>query len=223
MERSIQPNWCGCRDRSKPERDYTRSLSHGTIFDMKHQIPVILAGVAVIAGVAAALLRGHFWAAVVLYVVCSVLFVVALVAGYRESLPEPNVVIVGFGRAPALGSGLIIQNDAEPAYNIAPPKTVQVGGLKIIFEDPVITRLTKDDGQRWFPVSIETSLGKTSLSNLASDMILRDVRELDVEFSYADGRNPGWARYTTVGKIKIVKRGTVEAIFEKKKFQWFPW
>ena len=65
---------------------------------MKHFIPVLLATMAIIAGIAGSVSKSDHWgAAIFFYIVCGVLGLSALVAGYIESIPKPFIVPVGYG------------------------------------------------------------------------------------------------------------------------------
>jgi hypothetical protein len=191
---------------------------------MKHLISVILAIMAVLAGVAAIVYGAHVRLAIFLWVDCGLLAALAIVVGIIESIPKPHIVVTGYGR---LGTGridgLLIENDGEPAYNLLPPDPVQLGTARVVFDDPGITRLRKEDGPRCFPLSIETSLGKSSAVNsLESQMILSGVPEILVRFRYADGKNPMRRRYTTEGKLvkNVNTPGGISGVFVKQKINW---
>lgn len=191
---------------------------------MKHLIPVVLALMAIIAGTAAtSLLRGHAIVAICLYASCGVLTILAIGFSIYESLPQPHIVVTGYGRlAGGQIDGLLIENDGEPAYNLLPPDPVQLGSAKVTFEDPAITRLTKDDGKRCFPVWVETSLGSSSAGALFNQMVLNEIPEFVVKFRYADGKSPMCRRYTTVGMIErnVTVHGGLSGIFVKQKIRW---
>lgn len=192
---------------------------------MKYLIPVILAIMALLAGIAAIVYSVHVGFAILLWAVCGVLAFLAITVGVIESIPKPHIVVTGYGRlAGGQVDGLLIENDGEPAYNVLPPNPVQLGSAKVVFENPGITRLTRTDGPRCFPLSIETSLG-SAVNALFNDMVLRGIPEFVVQFKYADGKNPTRRRYTTVGKIErnVNVFGGICGVFVKQKIRWLPW
>jgi hypothetical protein len=190
---------------------------------MRHQIPVILGGMGLIAGIAAAKSPcGNTRVAALLYLICGVFFLWALIAAWYEGLPKPHIVIVGYGRTgTGQVDGLLIANDGEPAYNISPPPSIPFGGQsRIVFDDPIITHLTKEHGARCLPVEVESNLGGGAVNGLNHDMAMRGIHELPVKFFYADGRSPKqWRRYVTIGKLQLI-HGHVVGVFVKQKMRW---
>jgi hypothetical protein len=187
---------------------------------MRHQIPVILTAVGFFAGIAAIRSSGgHWYVASLLYVACVGFLAFAFIAALYEGLPKPRIVIVGVGSIENV-TGLLIENEGEPAYNITPPRPVQLSGAMVVFNDPIIPRFASADGRRCFPMEVQTSLGSRSgVGPLYQDMALRGINELEFEFSYADGKKPSRARYTTVGKLQLI-RGNVVAVFVDWQFRW---
>jgi hypothetical protein len=58
----------------------------------------------------------------------------------------------------------------------------------------------------------------TQSNSLFADMALRGFHEITFAFSYADGKDPSWPRYTTIGKVRLV-RGKIVAEFVAQKIE----
>jgi hypothetical protein len=190
---------------------------------MKHLISVILAAMAILAGIAAIVYANHLKLAVFLWVSCGLLGLLAIVVGIIEGIAKPHIVIAGYGRVNGQIDGILIENDGEPAYNVLPPSPVLLGSAKVVFDDPIIKRLTKEQGRRCFEVSVVDSIGHV-VNKLPVNMALYGVDELSFEFRYADGRNPMIRRYTTRGKLKLNAKDSagrgISAIFAGQSINW---
>jgi hypothetical protein len=181
-----------------------------------------------VASIAAFIYHSHILLAVVLWAICGLLAFLAIAVGFIENIPKPHVVVIGYGKVlPGQSDGLLIENDGEPAHNILPPDPVPLGtAARVIFGDPAITRDTKEDGKRCFPVFVETSLGKSSAANsLSSQMIVKNIPEIAVKFRYSDGKKPTCHRYTTIGKVErnVAVPGGISGVFVKQKVDWLRW
>lgn len=147
----------------------------------------------------------------------------AIVFGAYESIPKPHIVVTGYGRLPhGQTDGLLIENNGEPDYNVTPPDPVPFGMLgesKLVFDDPRITRLTKDNGKQCFPLSIETPQQGNRVNELRDQMAVRGIKHVFVAFKYANGKRPTSLRHTTVCKLERNVKG-ISAIFVKQKFNW---
>jgi len=194
---------------------------------MKYFFSVLLAAMTIIAGFAGNIYKCDHWkAAVFSWCLCGLLFILAVIVGWHESLPKPHIVVVEYARLES-GSGLIIRNDGDPAYNLVPPPPVPFGGdlggdSKIIFEGLEIGRFTKEDGDKCLQMSVETPGFGSRSDNLATQLILRGLNNVGIRFSYADGRKPTTPRYTTLCELRHRKTFPgVSAVFLGCKFDWF--
>jgi hypothetical protein len=77
---------------------------------MKYLNPIIFATMGLISGIAGIVFHDHFYLALLLYLLAWFLLGIAL--------PGTRV------------DGLLIENDGEAAYNIAPPSPVSLSGAK---------------------------------------------------------------------------------------------
>ena len=204
------------------------SFTNGNLNLTSNLTPVLSAVMALMAGIAAAVYHGHVRLATLLWAVCGLLALFAIVSGFIESIPKPHVVVVGYGKVyPGGFDGLLVENDGEAAYNILPPDPVPLGtDARVVFVGPGITRLTKEDGKKCFPVLVETSLGQSSAANsLPSKMIVRNIAEVIVQVRFADSKKPTRRRYTTVGKLErnVAVPGGISGVFVKQKIDWLRW
>lgn len=149
--------------------------------------------------------------------------IVAIVISRQEGQDwQPKIVPVGYGTLiPGKMEGLIVENEAGPAYNVACPAPVLIGKDKVMFEDPVINRLTKEDGRRLFEVWVESHERGGMAGALFHEMKMEDVDEIAVQIKYADGRNPEWLRYTTICKLQrnVNVAGGITATFVKQQIE----
>lgn len=214
-----------------PESDYTAGVCPRAT-RMKHFIPVLLATMAIIAGIAGSVSKADHWgAAIFFYSVCGVLGLSALVAGYIESIPKPHIVPVGYGavgeaysKLLAAGAGLLFENDGEPAYRVTPPNPTRFGTIgdpTLVFDDPGIARLTKEDGRRCFPVTIKDSFGERTgdPADLRQQIGLSGAKFVLVSFQYADSKKPRSLRYRTICKIEPHATGLKVSLVDCK-FDW---
>jgi hypothetical protein len=190
---------------------------------MKHFLSVLLAAMAIIAGVAGNVSKCDHWgAAVFFWSICGILGVLAVIVGFIESTPKPHLVPVGYGKVDGNIDGLVFVNDGEPAYCVSPPKPTPLGGMgdaTLLFDDPTITRLSKNGGMQLFPITVKDSLG-AKINDLRTEMILRGVDSVLVSFQYADGKRPTALRYTTICRIQPHTKGVAISL-EKYSFAWW--
>jgi hypothetical protein len=143
--------------------------------------------------------------------------------GYIESIPRPHLVPVGYGKPPNHDGpeGLVFFNDGEPAYNIEPPKETRLEGSdRLLFEDPHLSRLSKDGGMQCFSVRVKDSSGRSISSNLRTVLTLWHEDSVLVSFRYADSKRPRKLRYSTVCRIRPISTG-VAIELEKCTFAWW--
>jgi hypothetical protein len=187
---------------------------------MKYFHSVLLATMAIIAGVAGNISKTDHWkAAVGFWCLCGCLAIAATIVGYIESILKPHLVPVGYGKTPDGREGLVFINDREAAYAIQPPKPIPFGTGELVFEDPHLTRLTKDGGLQCFPMFISDS-HRSVVNDLRANLILSDTRNVLVSFKYADADRPKLLRYTTTCKISPSKKG-IDISLEKYSFSWW--
>lgn len=187
---------------------------------MKHQLPIVLAVLALVSGVAAATsARGRVYIATTLYIFCGVLVFCAITIAWYEGLPKPHITVTNFGLLPGHQNlGILIRNDGDPAYNVHPPEPVALGQGTVIFDDPLITCLRKEDGESRFVIKVRTNLGEAA-NSLHHDMPRWNISEFLFHFDYGDGKRPSAARYRSIGKVRFVQ-GRVIAEFVGQKFLW---
>ena len=98
---------------------------------MKYLNPIIFATMGLISGIAGIVFHDHFYLALLLYLLAWFLLGIALLVGNVDNLPKPHIIVAGYGRLPGTRVyGLLIENDGEAAYNIAPPSPVSLSGAK---------------------------------------------------------------------------------------------
>jgi hypothetical protein len=185
---------------------------------MKHFLSVLLAAMSITAGIAGNVSKCDHWkAAVFFWCLCGLLAILACIAGFVENIPKPHIVPVGYGQVgesyTVLGDGfdgLLFENDGEPAYNVMPPNPTRFGRIgdpMLVFDDPGIGRLTREQGARCFPVAIKDS-GGVRLNDLRMQLALSGSDFVLISFQYADGRKPQRLCYTTVCKIELHSKAT---------------
>jgi hypothetical protein len=186
---------------------------------MKYFHASLLAAMAIIAGIAGNISKCDHWkTAVFFWCLCGVLFIAATVVAYIESVPKPHLVPVGYGHAEG-SEGLVFINDGQAAYAIEPPKPTPLGSAELTFEDPHLTRLTKDGGMQCFPMFLSDS-HRSIINDLRMNLILRDAQSVLVSFRYADAKRPNLLRYTTTCKIVPTTKG-VDISLERYRFSWW--
>jgi len=186
---------------------------------MKHFFSLLLAAMAILAGIAGNVSSGHWRAAIFFWSLCGVLAVLAAFVGFIETIPKPHLIPIGYGRTDERFDGLVFFNDGEPAYRITPPKPTALGSAMLEFGDPLLTRLSTLGGQQCFPISVKDSFG-SQVNALRSEMVLRDIDSVLVSFQYADSRRPTILRYTTTCKIEPTAKG-ISISLEKWEFRWW--
>ncbi len=174
----------------------------------------------------------HRYTAYSLFVGAVVMVVFAVWAAYVESIPKPHIVPVGYGtvgelytKLLAAGEGVLFENDGEAAYKVTPPKPTRFGTIgdpMLVFDDPGIARLTKEQGVRCFPVAIKDSFGERTggRGDLRMQLALSAADSVLISFRYADSRQPQKLRYTTICKIISTPKGiAIELV--SVKFAWW--
>lgn len=190
---------------------------------MKHFFSLLLAAMAILAGIAGNVSSGHWKAAIFFWSLCGVLAVLAAFIGFIETIPKPHLVPIGYGREDGTVDGLVFFNDGEPAYRVTAPEPTPIGGpgdAKLFFNDPKITRLSMLGGKQIFPITVNDSLGPAKINDLRNQMVLHGVHSVLVSFDYADGRRPTLLRYTTTCKIERTTEG-ISISLEKWEFRWW--
>jgi hypothetical protein len=193
---------------------------------MKHFLPLFLAAITIIAGIAGNVYKCDHWGiAVAFYVVCGVLFILTLIVGFYESIPKPHIVPAGYGGLSGRQDGLLFKNDGEPAYNVEPPKPTKLEGIgdsTMFFDDPAVLQLTKDDEPRCFPITIKDSLGGQKINDLQMQLALTNANPVLVSFRYADGKKPKLPRYISTFKVEIHSQTPkgIAVRLDSCKFDW---
>jgi pyrimidine deaminase RibD-like protein len=86
-------------------------------------------------------------------------------------------------------AGLAVVNDGEPAYDLEISSAPIVDGAKLYFHHGHTERLTKNDGEVFYPAFIEMKLGGTFGSGLFDFMRERGIDALTVPITYRDFGN----------------------------------
>jgi hypothetical protein len=197
----------------------------------KYVFTALLGLMSLTAAIVGIVYRSNPYVAISLGCLCVVLFVLALIAAGYESLPKPQLIPVGYGtvgepysKLLAAGNGLLFENHGEPACSVTPPKPSKFGNSTLVFDDPGISWLTKEQGVRCFPVSIKDSFGERA----GDPADLRQQLGLEaqglggavlVSFQYADSKKPQSLRYTTICKIESHATGLKVSLVECR-FNW---
>ena len=86
-------------------------------------------------------------------------------------------------------TGLAVVNDGEPAYDLGISSVSIEDGARLDFHHSHTERLTKNDGEAFYPCFIEAKLGGTFGSGLFDFMRERGIKALTVPITYRDFGN----------------------------------
>jgi len=92
--------------------------------------------------------------------------------------------------------GLLVANDGDPAYEIY-VLSGKIGDSTPTFENK-IQRLTKNDGEGFFPINIKLAGGGGLLGGLSEEMRTKNIATLPITICYRSGKR---RRYKTTCKI----------------------
>ncbi len=199
----------------------------------KYFFTALLGLMSLTAAIVGIVYRSNPYFAITLGCLCVAFFGVALVAAAYESLPKPKLIPVGYGtvgepysKLLAAGYGLLFENHGDPACSVTPPKPTKFGNSTLVFDDPGIAWLTKEQGVRCFPVTIKDTFGERTVepSYLRMQLVLGEATlgspdSVLISFQYADSKKPQSLRYTTICKIEPHGTGLKVSLIDCK-FDW---
>ena len=96
--------------------------------------------------------------------------------------------------------GLLVANDSDPAYEVHVVSR-KIGDSILTFENQ-IQRLTKNDGEGFFPINIQRPDGGGMLGGLFDEMRSKNIDALPITIPYKNGK--GHCYKTTCRMIRDV-------------------
>lgn len=113
-------------------------------------------------------------------------------------------------------TGLAVVNDGEPAYDIAISNVAIKDGARLEFHGGHTERLTKNDGEAFYPAFVAMKLGGTFRSGLFDFMRERGVTRLTVPITYRDSGN-NWFETDVTLERDVEKSGGLRLGWTQKK------
>ncbi len=114
-------------------------------------------------------------------------------------------------------TGLGVVNDGEqPAYDLAIHKIQLADGTKLVFHRGHTERLTKTDGEAFYPAFLEARLGGTFGSALFDFMRERGIPSITVPITYRDSNN-NWFQTDVTFERDVQKSGGLRLGWTQKR------
>jgi len=114
-------------------------------------------------------------------------------------------------------TGLGVVNDGErPAYDITIRNISLKDGTKLVFHGGQTERLTKSDGEAFYPAFLEARLGGTFGSALFDFMRERGIPSVTVPITYRDSNN-NWFQTDVTFERDVQKSGGLRLGWTQKR------
>jgi hypothetical protein len=114
-------------------------------------------------------------------------------------------------------TGLGVVNDGEqPGYDLAIHNVQLADGTKLVFHRGHTERLTKTDGEAFYPAFLEARLGGTFGSGLFDFMRERGIPSITVPITYRDSNN-NWFQTDVTFERDVQKSGGLRLGWKQKR------
>jgi energy-coupling factor transporter transmembrane protein EcfT len=113
-------------------------------------------------------------------------------------------------------TGLAVVNDGEPAYDITILNVILEDGNRIEFQSGHTERLTKNDGEAFYPCFIAAKLGGTFGSGLSDFMHERGIGAVKVPITYRDSGHRWFQTDITITR-DVEKPGGLRLAWHQKR------